>query len=80
MATRTTVTLDDDVAAAVTLLRQEKGYGTSRAINELARRGLAARNEAVKEFTQETSSMGVPKLPIDNISELLDVPDRDTRS
>ncbi len=38
---RTTVTLDPDVAAAVSHLRTERGIGVSAAINDLVRRGLA---------------------------------------
>ena len=42
---RTTVTLDDDVAAAVGRLRRERGVGVSRAVNELVRAGLGIRHE-----------------------------------
>ncbi|MFT4225709.1 CopG family transcriptional regulator [Micropruina sp.] len=38
---RTTVNLDDDVAAAVTRLQRERGLGFSAAVNELARGGIA---------------------------------------
>ena len=39
---RTTVRLDDDVAAAVERLRREQGIGLSEAINHLARAGLVS--------------------------------------
>lgn len=39
---RTTVNLDDDVAAEVARLRRERGVGLSEAVNELARAGIAA--------------------------------------
>ena len=39
---RTTVSLDDDVAAEVGRLRRERGVGLSAALNELARAGIAA--------------------------------------
>src|SRR4051794_32418857 len=39
---RTTVTLADDVAAAVDRLRREEGLGLSEAVNKLARAGLTA--------------------------------------
>ena len=42
---RTTVTLDDDVAAAVGRLRRERGLGVSEAINELVRAGLAVKRQ-----------------------------------
>jgi hypothetical protein len=39
---RTTLSLDDDVAAAVQRLREERHVGLSEAVNELIRAGLAA--------------------------------------
>ena len=41
-AMRTTVTLADDVAAAVERMRRERAIGISEAVNELIRNGLAA--------------------------------------
>ena len=41
---RTTVTLDDDVAAAVDLVRRERGVGLSEALNELVRRGMTSKS------------------------------------
>src|SRR3954447_3348982 len=41
-AMRTTVTLANDVAAAVERLRRERSIGVSEAVNELVRNGLAA--------------------------------------
>jgi Arc/MetJ family transcription regulator len=40
---RTTVTLDDDVVAAVAGIRRERALGLSEAVNELIRLGLDAR-------------------------------------
>jgi DNA-binding transcriptional LysR family regulator len=37
---RTTLSLDDDVAAAVQRLREERNLGLSEAVNELVRAGL----------------------------------------
>ena len=42
---RTTLTLDDDVAAALARRRAERGTGLREEINELLRAGLAASNE-----------------------------------
>jgi predicted ATPase len=70
---RTTVSLDDDVAKALEELRREKGLGTSAALNELVRRGLAASAEKPRRFTQRTSSMGRPRIPLDDIGEALEV-------
>ena len=69
---RTTVTLDDDVERAVEALRQERGLGTSAAVNELARRGLAVADRAAAPFVQHTSPMGRPRLQLDDVSGVLD--------
>jgi hypothetical protein len=54
---RTTVTLTDDVAAAVDQLRRERGIGVSEALNELVRTGLAHRG-APQRFEQATHDLG----------------------
>lgn len=76
---RTTVTLDDDVRTALDVLRRERGLGTSAALNELARRGLAAA-EGPKgpPFRQRTSSMGPPSVPIDDIGQALELLEGET--
>lgn len=71
---RTTVTLSDDVAAAVERERRDRGVGVSEAINDLVRRGLLAPRSA-RRFRQTTSDMGVPALPLDDIGGLLDALD-----
>lgn len=74
---RTTVTLADDVVAAVERVRRERSIGLSEAINELARAGLVHQEQAPREpFVQKTSKMGAPRIPIDNIGEVLDWMDR----
>lgn len=55
---RTTVSLDDDVAAAIQRLRRERGLGLSEALNELARAGLQA-PEARTRFRQRSVDMGI---------------------
>lgn len=71
---RTTVRLDEDVARAVEALRRERGLGTSEALNELARRGLAMREDDERTaFRQRTSPMGEPKVPLDDVAEALDL-------
>jgi hypothetical protein len=42
---RTTVTLDDDVAAALARRRAERGTGLRQEINELLRAGLSATSQ-----------------------------------
>lgn len=68
---RTTVTLDDDVAAAVDRLRRERGVGLSEALNELARSGLRAPAPGVP-FRQRTVDLGVG-IDIRNVAEALEL-------
>jgi hypothetical protein len=42
---RTTLTLDDDVAAALARRRSERGTGLRQEVNELLRAGLAATSQ-----------------------------------
>jgi hypothetical protein len=67
---RTTVTLDDDVAAAVARLRRERGIGQSQALNQLARAGAAHRARPTT-FRQRTASLGLG-VSVDNIAEVLE--------
>jgi len=68
---RTTVDLDDDVAAAVQRMRLEERKGLSEAVNELVRRGLAVKKER-KPFMQKTHDLGAPLMSLDNIGEVLE--------
>jgi Arc/MetJ family transcription regulator len=68
---RTTVDLDDDVAAAVGRLRRESGIGVSEAVNQLARSGLTVRPER-KPFVQRTARLGL-KIDVTNVADALDV-------
>ena len=70
---RTTVTLDDDVAAEVARLRRERGLGMSGAINELIRRGLA-RSDVRPDFVQETSNGGA-LIDVTDVADILDLVD-----
>jgi metal-responsive CopG/Arc/MetJ family transcriptional regulator len=54
---RTTVTLADDVAAAVEKLRRKRSIGLSEAVNDLVRAGLV-RERSATPFEQETHSLG----------------------
>jgi hypothetical protein len=54
---RTTITLAEDVAAAVERIRRERSLGLSEAVNELIRSGLVAPSKQ-KEFKQKTHDMG----------------------
>lgn len=70
---RTTVTLDDDVAAAVQRLRRERGLGVSEALNGLARAGLTVKYES-KPFEQRHAPIGL-KMDVRNIAEVLETLD-----
>jgi predicted ATPase len=70
---RTTVTLDDDVAKALEAIRRERGLGTSAALNELVRRGLAVTSTRARRFRQRTSSMGTARVPLDDIGLALEL-------
>ncbi len=54
---RTTLTLADDVAAAVEKLRREQSIGLSDAVNELVRAGLT-KQEAAAPFRQKAHDLG----------------------
>lgn len=70
---RTTVTLADDVAAAVQGLRREEGIGMSEAVNRLVRDGLA-RPVEVPSYMHESFDMGM-KIDVTNIGEVLGILD-----
>lgn len=54
---RTTITLADDVVAAVERVRRERSLGLSEAVNELIRAGLVGDRPPAR-FTQKTHDLG----------------------
>jgi hypothetical protein len=54
---RTTVSLADDVAAAVERVRRERSVGVSEAVNDLIRQGLVAERHE-RRFSQRTHDLG----------------------
>jgi hypothetical protein len=74
---RTTVTLADDVAAAVERVRRERAVGTSEAVNALIRKGLAA-SEQRAEFRQRTHRLGL-RLDVSNLADAFELIDGPTR-
>ena len=68
---RTTVTLDDDVAAAVARVRRERGLGVSEAVNELARAGLAVKRRR-RPYRQRRAKLGL-RIDVTDVAEALDV-------
>jgi hypothetical protein len=70
---RTTVTLADDVAAAVEKLRQERSIGLSEAINDLVRAGLVGRRKAAP-FRQKAHDLG-RGIDFSNVAETIETLD-----
>jgi Ribbon-helix-helix protein, copG family len=75
---RTTVTLDDDVAAAVRQLREERNIGPSEALNELARAGLRRRQQR-QVFRQDSFDLGL-RIDVSNVAEALELLEDDETS
>jgi len=71
---RTTVTLDDDVAAAVARLRRERSSGLSEVLNDLARAGLNAAAPAEAAFHQRTHDLG-SGVDVSNVAEAIETLD-----
>jgi hypothetical protein len=72
---RTTLTLDEDVAAKLKFATQKSGRPFRTVVNEALRRGLEQRPPAGrKPFRVKTRDMGSlqPGLNIDNIGELIE--------
>lgn len=67
---RTTVSLDDDVVAAVQRMRAERNIGLSEAVNELARAGLAVPSQRTR-FIQRTFPMGA-RIDVTNVGDALE--------
>ena len=70
---RTTIRLDDDVAAALERVRRERGLGLSAAINELVRAGLGA-SRPRRAFRQRSHDLGL-RVDVSNVAEVLDLLD-----
>ena len=72
---RTTLTLDDDVAAKLKAEARKSGEAFKQTVNRILRLGLNARRESapVPPFTVRARAMGLrPGMSLDNIEELLD--------
>jgi Arc/MetJ family transcription regulator len=68
---RTTIKLDDDVAAAAQRLQRQRQIGLSEAVNELARAGLRARPSR-RRFRQRVCRLGL-RLDVSNVAEALEL-------
>jgi hypothetical protein len=71
---RTTLTLADDVVAAVERLRRERSIGMSEAVNELVRAGLAQQDRPMRPFRQKSHDLG-RGVDLDNIGDTLETLD-----
>lgn len=68
---RTTITFDDDVAAAVERLRQDRKLGMSEAVNTLVRRGLLIPDER-HPVRLETARLDL-RFDITNVADALEI-------
>jgi hypothetical protein len=70
---RTTIVLDEDVAAAVEQLRRERAAGLSETVNELIRAGLRVRRPP-RRFEQHTHHLDL-RIDATNVAEALELLD-----
>lgn len=71
---RTTLTLDDDVAAAIERLRQAREASFKDLVNDALRRGLkemAAPRKTREPFRTRSVALGPALIGIDNVSEAI---------
>ena len=66
---RTTLTLQEDVAAAVDRLRRSEGIGVSEAVNRLVREGLA-KPKTLPLYEHNSYDMG-QKLDVTNVGDVI---------
>jgi hypothetical protein len=71
---RTTIRLDDDVAAAAQRLSREEHIGLGEAVNRLARAGLRSGRSIRPSFVQRTSDLGL-RVDVSNVAEALELLD-----
>ena len=74
---RTTLTIDDDVAARIEMLRAERSQGLKTIINDLLRRGLDADERATEPEMPEfpTYSLGVARCEVRRVGDVLELLD-----
>jgi hypothetical protein len=79
---RTTLTLDDDVAARLERLRTERRLTLKQLVNDALRAGLAALDEPPPRRRRKPTSpvsLGGALLPVDDVSHALAVAEGDKR-
>jgi len=78
---RTTLTIDDDVAASLERLRKARDSSLKELINEALRRGIkemSARAKPREPFRTQVVDVGEALIPLDNISEALAIAEGET--
>lgn len=69
---RTTVTLDDDVAAALQTAMRERGVSFKEALNHAVRSGLSDANPPSRPYRLKPRSLGIrPDFDIDKANRIL---------
>jgi Arc/MetJ family transcription regulator len=71
---RTTIRLDDDVAAAAERISREEHIGLGEAVNRLARVGLRAGRSRPRAFRQRTAELGL-RVDVSNVADALELLD-----
>lgn len=71
---RTTIRLDDDVAAAAQRLSREEHIGLGEAVNRLARAGLRLGRSRRGPFRQRTADLGL-RVDVSNVADALELLD-----
>jgi Arc/MetJ family transcription regulator len=71
---RTTISLDDDVAAVVEELRRTEHVGLSEAVNQLIRAGIGSTSRRRRTFRQRSANLGL-RIDVSNVAEALDALD-----
>jgi predicted transcriptional regulator len=73
VSTRTTLTLDDDVAARLALEARRSGRSYRAVVNAAIRRGLDGLVDHEEPFRVRATAMGRrPEFDLDSVEELLD--------
>jgi hypothetical protein len=73
---RTTLTIDDDVAAALERLRKQRDVSLKQIVNEALRKGIGELHQRRKRgarYQTRVVNLGQARLSIDNISEVLSI-------
>ena len=68
---RTTVTLGDDVVAEIERLKREENLGFSKALNQLARRGMLQTAANPSNYTLPTFNLGEALVDVTSTGDAL---------